>query len=73
MAVAVITLNLKGLFHFGGDRSWSLFNIGEYVITKGCYSPELLKGIIFDQNKCVGCHACVIACQIENGDKQYLP
>ena len=24
------------------------------------------KGFIFDVNKCVGCHACVVACNIEN-------
>jgi len=51
MAVSVIKLNLKGLFHFGGDRPWSLFNIGEYVISKGGYSPELLKGIMRNQEK----------------------
>jgi len=31
------------------------------------------KGFIFDQNKCVGCHACVVACQIENKDRFTIP
>jgi Fe-S-cluster-containing dehydrogenase component len=31
------------------------------------------KGFIFDINKCVGCHACVVACQIENGKDQNIP
>lgn len=31
------------------------------------------KGFFFDLNKCVGCHACVVACQIENGKDQSVP
>jgi Fe-S-cluster-containing dehydrogenase component len=30
------------------------------------------KGFIFDINKCVACHACVVACQIENMDLELL-
>ena len=33
----------------------------------------MTKGFIFDLNKCVGCHACVVACQIENGKDQHQP
>jgi Fe-S-cluster-containing dehydrogenase component len=30
------------------------------------------KGFIFDYSKCVGCHACMVACFIENGTKPPL-
>jgi len=30
-------------------------------------------GFIFDLNKCVGCHACGVACKIENGKEQHHP
>jgi len=30
-------------------------------------------GFIFDLNKCVSCHACIVACQIENGKDQHQP
>ncbi|MGR3221090.1 MAG: sugar nucleotide-binding protein [Candidatus Anammoxibacter sp.] len=44
MAVSVLRLGLKGLFHFGGVKTWSLYDIGKYVLKKGGYSPDLLKG-----------------------------
>ncbi|HAN79033.1 MAG TPA: 4Fe-4S ferredoxin, partial [Bacteroidales bacterium] len=27
---------------------------------------------VFDTNKCVGCHACAVACSIENGGKAQI-
>ena len=29
------------------------------------------KGFLFDLNKCVGCHACVVACEVENSKDQH--
>ena len=42
--VAALALELRGLFHLGGDRRWSLFDIGKYVLDQGGHDPELLHG-----------------------------
>ncbi len=36
---------IEGLFHFGGKRIFSLYEIGQYVLKKGNYNPGLLNGI----------------------------
>lgn len=33
---------------------------------------ETTKGFIFDYSKCVGCHACMVACYVENSTKPPL-
>ena len=53
MVVSALYFELRGLFHFGGDRTWSLYDIGKYVLKRGGYSPDLLKG--------------TMRCQEENG------
>ncbi len=45
MILAVINQNIRGLFHFGGNQSWQLYEIGQYVIKKYGCSQYLLKGI----------------------------
>lgn len=32
----------SGLYHLGGDRPWSLHEVGQYVIRRGNYPPDLL-------------------------------
>jgi len=49
MALTVLAGEWTGLYHFGGLRSWSLHDIGAYVIRKGGYDPGLLKGILRHQ------------------------
>jgi len=46
MVIKSLILKLKGLFHFGGDKSWSLHDIGKYVLTRGEYSQQLLTGMM---------------------------
>ena len=45
MVLTVIQSALQGLYHFGGERRWSLHEIGEYVVKRGGYDPRLLTGI----------------------------
>jgi dTDP-4-dehydrorhamnose reductase len=49
-AIADATLTLldrrvTGLFHLGGDRPCSLYEVGKTIIERGGYAPELLKAI----------------------------
>ncbi len=44
MAAAALAMEFNGLFHFGGAKRWSLFDIGEFVLKNGGYDPNLLKG-----------------------------
>jgi dTDP-4-dehydrorhamnose reductase len=49
MAMHVLSGQWTGLYHFGGSRSWSLHEIGAYVIQRGGYDPCLLNGILRHQ------------------------
>ncbi len=51
MAIATLTLGLRGIFHLGGDRRWSLYDIGKYVLDRGGYAPALLHGIMRHQEE----------------------
>jgi len=51
IAIAALALGLRGLFHLGGDKRWSLFDIGKYVLDKGGYAPDLLHGIMRHQEE----------------------
>lgn len=41
----LLSLEFQGLYHFGGNRPWTLHEIGEYVRDKYNVAPHLLKGI----------------------------
>lgn len=51
MALNILAGQWKGLYHFGGRRSWSLHEIGAYVIQRGGYCPSLLNGILRSQER----------------------
>ena len=41
----LLELDLRGVYHFGGNRPWTLHEIGQYVRDTYNVSPQLLKGI----------------------------
>lgn len=41
----LLLLNLQGVYHFGGNRPWTLHEIGQYVLDKYNCPKHLLKGI----------------------------
>lgn len=51
MVLQLIESEIRGLFHFGGNRRWSLYEVGEYVLKRGGYPPDLLQGILRCQEK----------------------
>ncbi|MFQ5965053.1 MAG: SDR family oxidoreductase [Candidatus Scalinduaceae bacterium] len=51
MAVTAMVFELEGLFHFGGDKVWNIYDIGKYVLKIGGHSPDLLNGILRHQEK----------------------
>jgi len=51
MVISSLALGLRGLFHLGGGKRWSLFDIGKYVLDKGGYAPDLLNGIMRHQEE----------------------
>ncbi len=51
IVIAILVHGLRGIFHLGGDRRWSLYDIGKYVLNKGGYSPALLHGTMRNQEE----------------------
>ncbi len=45
MALQVLKLDMRGVYHFGGNRPWQLYEIGKYVVDTYNCTPELLNGI----------------------------
>lgn len=51
MVLGVLARGLRGLYHFGGPRPWSLHEIGQHVLQRGPYSSHLLKGLLRHQEE----------------------
>lgn len=47
----LLSLNLRGLYHFGGNRPWPLYEIGQYVRDKYGIPKHLLNGIYRHEEK----------------------
>ena len=47
----LLSLNLRGTYHCGGNRSWTLHEIGQFVQDKYQTPPHLLKGIYRHQEQ----------------------
>ena len=50
MTVQAMMRDLRGLYHFG-DLTWSLYEIGEYVLERGNYPAHLLMGMLRHDEK----------------------
>jgi len=49
VASATLTIlkhEFSGLYHFGGPKPWSLYDIGVHVFEKGAYDPGLFRGML---------------------------
>lgn len=44
--VEILRNEWQGLFHLGGNSAMSLYSIGEMVLKRGGYAPELMRGIL---------------------------
>jgi dTDP-4-dehydrorhamnose reductase len=51
VALRTLKYNLTGLYHLGGPKPWSLYEIGMYVLNKDNYDPTLLDGMLRHEEK----------------------
>lgn len=42
----ILKQELTGLYHLGGSKPWSLYDIGRHVLEKGPYDPVFLRGML---------------------------
>ena len=51
ITLVMLKYGLTGLFHLGGSKPWSLYDIGTYVLNKGPYNPDLFNGMYRHEEK----------------------